>query len=222
MIDYRIVGRRLREAREAQRYSQTELGRVIGMTGVGYGHYERGQRKIPLPELQKLAEFLGRPVSWFLGQELTPEQESAAALAEIQRAIDQFGQRVLPQPETVVFDVIGSVRAGYPSNEDAQVVDRIHIPGQAAWIRIAGDSLSDVGITSGDIILVDFTNKQPQPGELTVVMLRDSGERTVKFWHPENDHVTLEPGNRKYRSIHVRNVEVLGVVMFTGRLRPRR
>jgi transcriptional regulator with XRE-family HTH domain len=41
-IDYQAVGHRLRVARERQGLSQEEVAERLGMSAVGYGHYERG------------------------------------------------------------------------------------------------------------------------------------------------------------------------------------
>ena len=68
MDRYQEIGRRIRQARETAGMTQEELGRVLGVSGVAIGHYERGARSVGIAELERIAATLGRPVTWFLRQ----------------------------------------------------------------------------------------------------------------------------------------------------------
>lgn len=59
MRDYREIGRRLREAREAAGYSQEDVARILDVTGATYSRYESGHHKITIPEIYRLAELFG-------------------------------------------------------------------------------------------------------------------------------------------------------------------
>jgi transcriptional regulator with XRE-family HTH domain len=75
----RAVARRVREAREAMdpRMSQEDIGKLLGLSKVGYGHYERGTHTFSIWQLTQLAESLVRSVEYFLGvkTELTPDED---------------------------------------------------------------------------------------------------------------------------------------------------
>ncbi|HEY3269020.1 MAG TPA: helix-turn-helix transcriptional regulator [Armatimonadota bacterium] len=66
MERYEQIGRRIRQAREAEGLTQEELGRRLGISGVALGHYERAARSVGIAELERIAEALGKPITWFL------------------------------------------------------------------------------------------------------------------------------------------------------------
>lgn len=78
----RSVAKRIRQAREATGLSQEDLGAKIGMSKVGYGHYERGTHLPNLWQLMQLSRLLNRPIEWFLGlpSELTADEQQVLAL----------------------------------------------------------------------------------------------------------------------------------------------
>lgn len=66
MDRYQEIGRRIRQARETAGMTQEDLGRALGISGVAVGHYERAARSVGIAELERIAEALRRPVTWFL------------------------------------------------------------------------------------------------------------------------------------------------------------
>jgi transcriptional regulator with XRE-family HTH domain len=66
MDRYQQIGRRIRQARETAGLTQEDLGRALGVSGVAVGHYERGARAVGIADLEKIADLLHRPVTWFL------------------------------------------------------------------------------------------------------------------------------------------------------------
>jgi DNA-binding XRE family transcriptional regulator len=63
----RIVGTRLKQARETLRISQVEAAERIGVTNEAYGAWERGVRLMPTNYLPELERALKHPPLWFLG-----------------------------------------------------------------------------------------------------------------------------------------------------------
>lgn len=79
------VAARIREARKAADLSQEDLGAKIGMSKVGFGHYERGTHLPSLWQMLELSRILGRPVTWFLGivskpDELTDDEQQLLSM----------------------------------------------------------------------------------------------------------------------------------------------
>jgi transcriptional regulator with XRE-family HTH domain len=66
------VGQRVRARRLEQGLSQTELATAIGITFQQVQKYEKGTNRIGAGRLQKIAETLEMPVSFFFGQ-VTPK-----------------------------------------------------------------------------------------------------------------------------------------------------
>lgn len=76
------IARRVKEARNALGLSQEDLGEKVGLSKVGYGEYERGNRLFDTEQLFRLARVLGRPVEYFLGLDmgLTGREERVLAI----------------------------------------------------------------------------------------------------------------------------------------------
>jgi transcriptional regulator with XRE-family HTH domain len=67
--DRRVLGVRLREAREYLGFSQEEVATFLGVPRSALSLMESGQRKVDALELKKLAGLYKRPVSYFTGEE---------------------------------------------------------------------------------------------------------------------------------------------------------
>lgn len=100
------------------------------------------------------------------------------------------------------FDV--RVRAGFPvpldNDERAQDVELLSLlcphPESSYLIRVVGDSMIDAGILSGDIVIVDKSNRNPTPREIAVCEL--NGEYTLKHFVEEDGQGWLVPANPEY------------------------
>lgn len=78
-------------------------------------------------------------------------------------------------------------------------------------LRVKGDSMIDLGIYEGDIVVVN-QNRRAADGD--VVVGRVDGEVTLKTLRRRNQQSWLEPANSKYAAIHpATGLEVLGVVV---------
>lgn len=62
----KILGRRVRAAREEAGLSQEQLGAKVGYSAMGISHLESGDRKIKLGDLQKIAEVLKIEIGYLL------------------------------------------------------------------------------------------------------------------------------------------------------------
>jgi len=65
-VKYREIGYRIAIAREEVGLNQKELAERLGISQATLSNYEKGKRRIYLPQLQKIAEALGRPLDYFL------------------------------------------------------------------------------------------------------------------------------------------------------------
>lgn len=66
---FRRVGQRIRQAREEARLTQEQLAQRLGMSDSGLTLWEKGTRRIPLDQLERIAVELGKPMWYFLGAE---------------------------------------------------------------------------------------------------------------------------------------------------------
>jgi repressor LexA len=112
--------------------------------------------------------------------------------------------------------LVGHVAAGQPVLAEENIEDYIQTPTFAGGddgaylLRVRGESMKDVGIMDGDIVVV-----RPQEvatdGEIVVALVGE--EATVKRFFQEADHVRLQPENSTMEPIRSRDVRVLGKVV---------
>ncbi len=75
-------------------------------------------------------------------------------------------------------------------------------------LLVKGESMINVGIYDGDIVIIEKTN-QVRNGEIVVAMT-DENEVTLKTFYKEMDHVRLQPENDSMSPIILKNVTILG------------
>jgi transcriptional regulator with XRE-family HTH domain len=70
----RLIGQKIREARESAEKSQKELADILGFeSATAISLIEAGERKVKAEDLEKVANFLHRDVKFFLGIEDKPD-----------------------------------------------------------------------------------------------------------------------------------------------------
>src|SRR5690606_35959162 len=75
-------------------------------------------------------------------------------------------------------------------------------------LYVSGDSIINVGIYDGEIVIVERTN-EARNGDIVVAMT-DDNEVTLKTFYKEKDHVRLQPENDNMEPIILDNVSILG------------
>ncbi|MBQ9279076.1 MAG: helix-turn-helix transcriptional regulator [Lachnospiraceae bacterium] len=60
--------KRIRDLREDNDLTQTELGKILHISQRTYSHYENGTRDIPIEILIKLAHYYNTSVDYILGE----------------------------------------------------------------------------------------------------------------------------------------------------------
>ena len=81
-MDLRILGKRIREARERLGMTQEELAEKLNKAQNAISSYENGTRAIRISELPDLANALEVPIAYFFG-DIEPDEEAAALLAQL-------------------------------------------------------------------------------------------------------------------------------------------
>lgn len=116
------------------------------------------------------------------------------------------------------------VVAGFPlaldTDEQAKSVDILRMlcpnPEASYLIKVRGDSMIDAGISDGDIIIVDKSNRTPSEHEVAVCEY--NGEYTIKHIVQQAGKTWLVPANPKYPRIEIfeeDDFSVWGVVTYT-------
>ena len=113
--------------------------------------------------------------------------------------------------------VIGQVAAGTPiltaQNFDGYIgfsSEKKYQPDLLFALHVKGDSMKDIGILNGDIVVVE-KREYADNGEIVVAMIDD--EATVKRFFKENGRYRLQPENSEMQPIYADEVSVLGKVI---------
>lgn len=126
----------------------------------------------------------------------------------------------LERPEVITVPFYGKIAAGQP----ALVRDHVKLEfgvdpkligtPESFFLEVSGDSMEQVGIFDGDLVLVEPIEERDLENGDTVAA-RLGGEATVKRYFRREEDVVLEPANPDYAPILVREYDdftVLGRV----------
>ena len=117
--------------------------------------------------------------------------------------------------DIIEVPLLGKVTAGSP-------IEAIEMPNQffplpanlitgkkeVFTLKVSGESMINVGIYDGDILIVERKNTAVN-GD-TVVAMNDNNEVTVKTYYKENGYFRLQPENDTMDPIILKNVTILG------------
>lgn len=114
--------------------------------------------------------------------------------------------------------LLGKVQAGNPIEAIEMPNEFFNLPVELLpknkdvfTLRVSGESMINVGIYDGDIIIVERRN-DARNGE-TVVAMTEENTVTVKTFYKESDHIRLQPENDTMAPIILKNCTILGKVV---------
>lgn len=82
-------------------------------------------------------------------------------------------------------------------------------------LRVSGDSMIEAHILDGDYVIIEPAQKA-RPGQMVVAQTPE-GEATLKYWHPEENRIRLQPANRQMKPIYVKSAKVIGIAVAVVR-----
>jgi repressor LexA len=89
----KVLGKKIRDAREERGITQKELGAVLNYSPMGISHFENGIRELKVSDIQKIADYFNKDISYFLQPNLTFFRASnvvGKARAEADKAMEDF------------------------------------------------------------------------------------------------------------------------------------
>ena len=120
--------------------------------------------------------------------------------------------------EVINVPLLGKVTAGTPIEAIETPDEYMAIPSsliknkkEVFTLRVSGESMINVGIYDGDILIVERKNTAII-GE-TVVAMNNDNEVTVKTFYKEKDYFRLQPENDTMEPIILKEVTILGKVI---------
>lgn len=204
-------GERIRDAREAKKMSQEELGRACRTTKQTIYKYESGIiTNIPLDKLEIIADALGVSSAYLAGWDESPAHTP---------------ENVMPVPQMRSVPLIGSIACGKPILADENREGAVDVPSHVRAdfaLRCKGDSMINARIYDGDIVYIR-QQEEVEHGEIAAVLIDDAA--TLKRVYLYDDHISLEAENPQYRPMvywgdEMNNVRILGkAIAFTSVVR---
>ena len=122
----------------------------------------------------------------------------------------------LTRRELVNVPILGKVAAGQPLLANDNINGYFPLPPeyvnnkQTFMLTVKGESMINVGILDGDLVLVEQTSSV-RNGEIAVVLIEDSA--TVKTFYKEKDFIRLQPENDSMDPIIVQDCMIMGRVI---------
>ena len=134
------------------------------------------------------------------------------------RTIEIIGDNeYMPRDESLVkVPLLGKITAGSPieaiedPNAELFAIPASLIPNKETifTLKVDGDSMINVGIHNGDIVIVQ-KQKVARNGDIVVAM-NGENEVTLKTFYKEADHIRLQPENDNMEPIILDNCTILG------------
>ena len=119
--------------------------------------------------------------------------------------------------EMVNVPMVGRVAAGEPLLAEQNVENYFPIPmefmpnNQTFMLRVKGDSMINIGIFDGDLVLVE-QRQTARNGEVIVALVED-GATVKRFFQRRRRFFRLQPENDALDPIIVKEVQILGKVI---------
>lgn len=118
--------------------------------------------------------------------------------------------------EIANIPIVGNVAAGVPILAEENIEDTFPIPVDHVkndvcfMLHVKGDSMIDEGIMDGDLVLVR-QQQTASSGDIIIALIDDSA--TVKTFYREAGRIRLQPANKAYAPMIMKDCEVLGKVI---------
>lgn len=94
MVDYKIIGDRIRNKRHERQMTQDSMAEQLGVVAEYISKLENGKAKINLPRLEQIATLLNTPIEFFLiGSSCTSESYLDADFSELIHGLDADARR---------------------------------------------------------------------------------------------------------------------------------
>lgn len=176
--------------------------------------FYKGNDRLPsLGEIAKLFGFSSRSSAVYLTNNLISQGYMKKGMKGKLVTTSIFHNRI---------KLLGSVAAGFPTDEEEELRDVINLenflvnnPEATYMLEVKGDSMINAGIVEGDMVLVD-KSRTPKEGDIVIAMV--DNEWTMKYYKKENGKVYLEPDNPNYPNIYPKaELSIGGVVISSMR-----
>jgi repressor LexA len=186
-----MYGKKLRELRKLEGWTQEEVAKKLGVSKQTYSHYENEQRRPSLDMIKELASVYNVNID------------------------DIFAEEKIS--DLVKVPIVGRISCGNGSLAYEEIEGYEPTPkewvsgGEHFYLRAKGDSMSGARINDGDLLLI---RKQPdvENGEIAAVLINNSEEAVLKRVYKNGEQIVLQSENPAYPPIFSppENIRILG------------
>jgi len=238
------IGELIREYRRMKGMTQEELASKLDCSKAYICAVESGSKTISVNQAKKFAKALGIPPAELQDRLKLAIKEpvgSKEAYEELLRAkenldkfLENFGYH-MSTDRVLMLPVLGKIPAGVPLatfDDLREITDEFFpVPSNEVknehcfFLKVSGDSMVDIGILEGDLVLVD-----PEDNEIygvgRVMAVEVSGEVTLKtVVRLDDTTIRLLPENKRYGPIEIdmrkKHVRIIGAALpFMARRNP--
>lgn len=112
--------------------------------------------------------------------------------------------------------IVGRIACGTPTIAEEFIEDYVYLPislidkGKYFFLRASGDSMVNIGISSGDLVLIREQNTA-QNGDIVVALI--DSEVTLKRFYREEGRIRLHPENDRMHDIYVDTCIIQGIAV---------
>ena len=238
------TGDLIKKYRKQNRLTQDEVALELGFSKAYVSAVENGRKTISFKQLLKFAALLDIPSAEIqktrrgISKKVNTSQDSFDELIQAKENLERFLAEqglATPSGDIIMVPVVGKVPAGAPLSTYEDAVDlaesQFPVPlnevrhNRCFFLRVFGDSMIDVGIVEGDLVLID-----PEDNDISgvgrVMAVEVDGEVTLKTVVRLDDrNLRLIPENKRYAPIEVnlkkQKVKIIGATLpFMARWNP--
>ena len=122
----------------------------------------------------------------------------------------------LKPSEPTYIPLVGQIACGQPTLAEENIEETFAFPktlfgnGKLFMLRAFGDSMIDVGIRQGDLLVLRQQNSA-EDGEIVVALV--DGKNTLKRFYKRGNKLVLHPENKTMKDIIVDECEIQGVLV---------
>ena len=206
---------RIKQILEEKGVKQTWLAEKLDKSYNMINSYVQNRRQPSLDDLYKIARILGVDARDLLDKDAYNRKEG------VNDVDDTSGDLIIPT-RTVNIPLLGTIACGSPilatENIEAEIpvsIDLIKGSSKYFLLRARGDSMNEVGINDGDLVLVK-QQSTAENGDFVVALIDD--EATIKEFHKNSDAILLKPRSTEQKHqpiILTRDFRIQGIVVAT-------
>jgi len=118
---------------------------------------------------------------------------------------------------SVMLPVVGMITAGEPIEAIEDPDSKLTVPASMAprfenmfVLKVKGDSMIESMIADGDYVVIE-KSQTANNGDIIVALLND-GTATLKKFYKEKNEFRLQPANKNYKPIRVKELTIQGKV----------